>query len=389
MTLIPPEKRTMELSVVIPCLNEVETVGICVSKALKAIQDHQIQGEVIVADNGSTDGSIAVSEKLGARVVPVTEKGYGNALMGGIAEANGRYIIMGDADDSYDFLEIPHFTEELRKGYNLVMGCRRPAGGGTILPGAMPFLHCYLGNPLFSWMARIMFHSPIHDIYCGLRGFSADLYQRLNMTCTGMEFATEMVIKSSLLREKITEIPITLHPDGRKTRAPHLKTFRDGWRTLRFFLLFSPTWLFLIPGLFLIFLGLLGYGIIYPGNHLFGAHSLLFCTLSIFMGYQSLLFLFFSKGLLIGGNFLQGRSWVHSFFSIFTLEKGLLASAGMMGLGIALLLYSFLYWARLDFGPLNYEYTMRLVIPGFLFTALGYQSMMASFFISMLGIKKR
>ena len=202
---------------------------------------------------------------MGARVVNVESKGYGNALMGGIAAARGRFIIMGDADDSYDFLEIPRFIEKLREGFDLVQGCRLPSGGGKVLPGAMPLLHRWWGNPMFSSMTRRMFHAPIHDVYCGMRGFTKEFYERCNPRCTGMEFATEMIIKASLYGENIAEVPITLHPDGRKTHAPHLKTFRDGWRTLRFFLMYSPRWLFLMPGVLLVLFGLIGYGIAMPG----------------------------------------------------------------------------------------------------------------------------
>jgi glycosyltransferase involved in cell wall biosynthesis len=225
------------------------------------LRENKIAGEVIVADNGSTDGSQTIATRLGARVVPVGARGYGNALMGGIAAARGRFIIMGDADDSYDFLEIPAFVEQLRAGFDLVQGCRFPSGGGTIAPRAMPFLHRWCGNPLFSRLVRWWFKAPVHDVYCGLRGFTKAFYERLEQRCTGMEFATEMIIKASLYRTRITEIPITLQPDGRKSHPPHLKTFRDGWRTLRFFLMYSPRWLFLMPGFLLMVLGCLGYGI--------------------------------------------------------------------------------------------------------------------------------
>src|SRR5262245_32245392 len=224
-----------ELSVVIPCLNEADTIGTCVEKAQRALREAAIVGEVVVADNGSTDGSREIAARLGARVVAVAERGYGNALMGGIAAARGRFVLMGDADDSYDFLELPKFVARLREGHDLVQGCRLPAGGGTVRPGAMPFLHRYLGNPLFSMLARWWFAAPIHDVYCGMRGFRKAWYERLGQRCTGMEFATEMIVKSSLFGASIAEVPITLHPDGRRAHAPHLRTFRDGWRTLRFF----------------------------------------------------------------------------------------------------------------------------------------------------------
>ncbi|HTA74126.1 MAG TPA: glycosyltransferase family 2 protein, partial [Gemmatimonadaceae bacterium] len=224
----------IEVSVVMPCLNEAETVGQCVAKARAALSSYGVEGEVIVADNGSTDGSQAIATAAGARVVPVSERGYGNALMGGIAAAQGTYVVMGDADMSYDFDEVPRFLDRLRAGDELVQGCRLPSGGGTVVAGAMPPLHKWWGNPMFSWMARVWFRAPIHDVHCGLRGFTADLYRRLDLTCTGMEFASEMVIKASLARARISEVPITLHPDGRLGRKPHLRTFRDGWRHLSF-----------------------------------------------------------------------------------------------------------------------------------------------------------
>src|SRR5262250_443097 len=288
----PPRKASeLEVSVVIPCLNEADSLEACIAKAQRALGEHRISGEIIVADNGSTDGSQAIATRMGARLVHVEAKGYGNALMDGIAAARGRFVIMGDADDSYDFLQLPRFVNKLREGFNLVQGCRFPSGGGTVLPGAMPFLHRWWGNPMFSRMARGMFHTAIHDVYCGMRGFTRELYDRLDQRCTGMEFATEMIIKASLYGEKIAEVPITLHPDGRKAHKPHLKTFRDGWRTLRFFLLYSPRWLFLMPGLLLVLVGLIGYALALPGITLAGmtldAHSLLFASLAILCGCQS------------------------------------------------------------------------------------------------------
>jgi glycosyltransferase involved in cell wall biosynthesis len=244
-----------EVSIVMPCLNEADTLATCIHKALQALRGHNIPGEVIIADNGSSDGSQSIAINLGVGLIEVKARGYGSALIGGIAAARGQFIIMGDADDSYDFSEIPNFVKKLREGYELVQGCRLPAGGGSISAGAMPFSHRWLGNPMFSLLARWWFKSSLHDVYCGLRGFRKDFYDRLDQRCTGMEFATEMIVKASLYGAKIAEVPITLHPDGRKTHAPHLKTFRDGWRTLRFLLMCSPRWLFLIPGIILILVG--------------------------------------------------------------------------------------------------------------------------------------
>lgn len=228
--------HAIEVSVVMPCLNEADTLAACIAKARRALDGARISGEIVVADNGSTDGCSAIASELGARVVPVAVRGYGSALMGGIEAARGRFVIMGDADDSYDFGELPRFVEGLRAGTDLVQGCRLPGGGGRILPGAMPFLHRRWGNPMFSFLARRWFGAPVHDVYCGLRGFRKDLYHQLDLRCTGMEFATEMILKASLHGARIVETPITLHPDGRRAHRPHLRTFRDGWRTLRFFL---------------------------------------------------------------------------------------------------------------------------------------------------------
>jgi glycosyltransferase involved in cell wall biosynthesis len=270
-------------------------------KAQRALDENSIPEEIIVADNGSTDGSVDIAARMGARVVHVEAKGYGSALTGGIAAARGRFIIMGDADDSYDFGEIPKFVEKLKEGFELVQGCRLPSGGGKIMPGAMPVLHRWWGNPMFSLMVRRMYWARIHDVYCGLRGFTRELYHRLGLRCSGMEFATEMIIKSNLYGAKITEVSITLYPDGRKSRPPRLKTFRDGWRTLRFLLIYSPTWLFFYPGILLIVLGLIGYGLALPRVTIrdvtFDAHTLLFSSLAILLGYQSALFAISQKRL--------------------------------------------------------------------------------------------
>lgn len=390
-----PNDRTdpVELSVVIPCLNEAETLGTCIGKALRAMAEHGIDGEVVVADNGSTDDSQDIASKLGARVVCVAAKGYGNALMGGIAASRGRYVIMGDADDSYDFLEIPRFVERLREGYDLVQGCRLPSGGGRVMPGAMPALHRWWGNPMFSFLVRRWFKAPIHDVYCGLRGFSRELYDRLNLRCTGMEFATEMVIKSSLFRERIAELPITLYPDGRKTRAPHLKTFRDGWRTLRFFLMYSPRWLFLVPGVLLILLGLVGYALALPGVTLWGAtldaHTLLFASLFLMTGYQALQFALFAKTFAITEGLLPRDARLDAFFRLVNLERGLILGAGAMLGGGVLLAVAVRQWQLAGFGDLDYARTMRLVIPGVTLAALGFQTVLSGFFVSILGMSRR
>ena len=376
-----------------PCLNEAETLGTCIEKAHRALREHAIAGEVIVADNGSTDGSQAIAEKLGARVVPVRERGYGSALMGGIQEARGRFVIMGDADDSYDFLEIPRFVEKLREGHDLVQGCRLPSGGGRIMPGAMPGLHRYWGNPMFSAMAQRWFRAPIHDVYCGLRGFRREFFFELDQRCRGMEFATEMIVKSSLRSARIAQVPITLHPDGRKTRTPHLRTFRDGWRTLRFFLLFSPRYLFLAPGGLLLLLGLLGYGLALPAVTIRGAtldaHTLLFASLALICGYQSILFAVFTKVFAITQGLLPKDPRIRRLSTIVTLERGALGGAAAALLGVVLLLLAVARWAAQDFGPLDYASTMRLVVPGVTLTALGFQTVLSSFFLSILRMHRR
>lgn len=382
-----------ELSIVMPCLNEAETIGTCIQKAQQFLHQQKVLGEIVVADNGSTDGSQAIATLMGARVVHVETKGYGNALMGGITAARGRYIIMGDADDSYDFLDLGLFVEKLREGHDLVMGCRLPWGGGIIRPGAMPFLHRWWGNPMFTVMARRWFGAPINDVYCGLRGFSKALFQRLNLRCTGMEFATEMIIKSSLYREKIAEVPITLHPDGRTAHPPHLKTYRDGWRTLRFFLMYSPRWLFVIPGMILMLLGMLGYAVAMPGLTIHGvtfdAHTLLFASLAILCGYQAVLFAIFSTTFAVNEGLMPESPRLTQFFKAMYLERGLMLSGVGMLLGLGLLMAAVQEWRLAGFGQLDYAKTMRLVVPGATLTALSFQTILSSFFVSILGMRRR
>jgi glycosyltransferase involved in cell wall biosynthesis len=383
----------VEVSVVIPCLNEQDTLARCIEKVRKAFHEHNIAGEILVADNGSTDLSRTIAEREGAHVVKVKEPGYGSALMGGIAAATGRFVIIGDADDSYDFLELPKIVERLREGFSLVQGCRLPAGGGSIQPGAMPFLHRWIGNPVFSFLAQKWFHAPINDVYCGLRGFTRDMYERLDQRCTGMEFATEMIIKASLRGEKIAEVPITLYRDGRISHAPHLNTFRDGWRTFRYFLMCSPRWLFLIPGGAFIAFGLLGYLVAMPGLRIghatFDAHTLLFASLAILCGYQWILFALFAKTFAVTEGFLPPDRHLARFFEVVNLEKGLVIAALALLAGGCLLLAAVWQWWLNDFGHLDYARTMRLVVPGATLVALGFQTVFSSFFVSILGMRRK
>ena len=387
------EMKPISLTIVMPCLNEADTLAACIKKAQLGLERAGVAGEILIADNGSTDGSQEIGTKLGARVVHVPEKGYGNALKGGIAAASGKWIIMGDADDSYDFSEITGFVKKLGEGNDLVMGCRLLRGGGKVLPGAMPFSHRWFGNPMFTLMARHMFSSRIHDVYCGLRAFTKEHYERLDLRCVGMEFATEMLIKSSINGAKIAEVPITLHPDGRKAHAPHLKTFRDGWRTLRFFMIFSPRWLFLYPGILLVLLGLIGFALAMPnvplGGITFDAHTLLFSSLAILLGYQSILFAILAKTFAVNEGLLPEDEKFNRFFKVMYLERGLMLGAASFFAGIVLLACAVGQWWHVHFGHLDYAHTMRWVIPGFTLTALGFQTCLSSFFVSILGMKRR
>lgn len=383
----------IEVTIVMPCLNEADTLANCIRVAQKALDDNNLNGEIIISDNGSSDGSQDIAVKNGARLVNTAERGYGAALMGGIAAARGEFIIMGDADESYDFSETPVIVSKLRQGYELVQGCRLPSGGGEIMPGAMPLLHKYIGNPLFSLLAKWWFKVPINDIYCGLRGFTKTFYNRIDQRCTGMEFAVEMIIKASLSNSKIAEFTTTLHQDGRKSHAPHLKTFRDGWRTLRFFLLLTPKWVFLVPGMILVVSGLLGYLIALPGLTLFGitfgAHSLLFASLAIICGFQSIVFSIHAKTFAIMEGLLPEDRKLNRFYEIANLEKGIIIATITLFSGLYLLTLSFGEWQIVNFGPLDYAHTMKLVIPGATLTTLGLQILLSSFFISMLGIHRK
>jgi glycosyltransferase involved in cell wall biosynthesis len=382
----------MELSIVLPCLNESETLERCILKARSVLEDCGITGEIIVADNGSTDGSVSIAERAGARVVHVSERGYGRALMRGIEAARGRFIVMADADDSYDLLETPKFIAQLQQGYELVQGCRLPSGGGRIEPGAMPALHRW-GNPFLSTIAHHWFHAPVHDVYCGMRGFTRRFFDELDLRCTGMEFAVEMIVKASLRGSRITEVPITLHPDGRLTHAPHLRTFRDGWRTLRLFLLSSPYWLFFLPGACLVALGILGYSIALPGLSIrgvsFDAHTLLFASLALLLGYQATLFSLIARVFAVSERLLPEPPWLGKFKKPRRLERGLILGLVATLAGCLLLAVAVKQWWAVDFGNLDYAQTMRWVIPGATLTALGFETMLGSFLLSVITMKRR
>jgi len=385
------QEEPIELSVVMPCLNEEETLATCIGKAQRAIADANIAGEIIVADNGSTDRSIEIAEQLGARVVRVKAKGYGNALMGGIAASRGQFIVMGDADDSYDFGHIPRFVEQLRRGSDLVMGNRFRGG---IQKGAMPPLHQYFGNPALTRLGRLFFRNRnVGDFYCGLRGFRKQAYERMGLRTTGMEFATEMVVKATLLKMRVSEVPTTLSPDGR-SRPPHLRTWRDGWRTLRFFLLYSPRWLFLYPGLGLMLLGtLLGVWLLPASRTVagvtFDVHTLLYAAVFVLLGFQAIAFAVFTKLFAISEGLLPPDPTLDKAFRYITLEVGLVLGALLILLGLGVSIYAVGFWRSQHFGALDYAQTMRLVIPASLFLTLGVQTVFASFFLSVLGLRRR
>lgn len=381
----------LELSVVIPCLNEALTITGCVREAVDALAASGIAGEVVVADNGSTDGSQALAEKAGARVVPIALKGYGNALRGGIAAAHGKYILMGDADGSYDFSHLGRFVERLRAGADLVMGNRFLGG---IQPGAMPWKNKHLGNPVLSFMGRLFFNTPIGDFHCGLRAFSADAYRRMDLRTTGMELASEMVIKSVLLGLRVEEVPTILRKDGRD-RPPHLRPWRDGWRHLRFMLLFSPRWLFWYPGIFLMAVGLvLGAALLQGplplGRVTLDVHTLLFAAVAVLVGFQAASFAVLSKFFAIRAGLRNSQVGFDDWFRHLTLESGLITGGVLVIAGLALSSWAVLIWGGQNFGPLlQTSDTLRRVIPGALCIVLGSQMILSSFFLGVLRLDTR
>jgi glycosyltransferase involved in cell wall biosynthesis len=380
----------LEISVVLPCLNEAETVSVCVRKAIQTLRDQNIAGEVIVADNGSTDGSIELAEAAGARIVHVTDKGYGCALKGGIDAARGKYVLMADADDSYDFRHIPRFLQQLRGGAELVMGNRFQGG---IADGAMPFLHRYLGNPVLTAIGKLFFKSPCSDFHCGIRAFRKDSYERMSLRSSGMEFASEMVVKAALFRMKVAEVSTTLSPDGR-SRAPHLRTWRDGWRHLRFLLMYSPRWLFLYPGIILMTLGLAASIWLLPGTRRLGGvsfdvHTLLYALMAMLLGFQFVAFATFTKVFAITEGLLPEDPRLTIAFRYVTLEVGLVIGSLLTLTGIGGSIFALSSWGIQHFGRLDPAHMLRIVMPSVFALTLGVQIICCSFFLSILGLRRK
>ena len=381
-------RAELELTILMPCLNEAETLATCIGKAQSYLTRSGVAGEVVIADNGSTDGSQQIALKAGAKVVEVLEKGYGAALSGGIEAASGKYIIMGDADDSYDFANLDLFVEKLRQGYLLVMGNRFKGG---IMPGAMPWHHRYIGNPVLSFCGRLFFGSTIGDFHCGLRGYDRAAVRALTLRTTGMEFASEMVVKATLGGLKIAEVPTTLSPDGR-SRAPHLRSFRDGWRHLRFLLLFSPRWLFLYPGIALMLLGLVVDAVLLRGPvqllpHInFDVHTFLLAAMFIIVGLQSISFAIIGRRFASRYGFIPKSEKFDKVLEGLTLERVILFALILIVAGIACLIWGLEQWADRDFGPLNTSRTLRVMIIAVTALVVGLQLMMSGFMSSMINI---
>jgi glycosyltransferase involved in cell wall biosynthesis len=380
----------IELTVVMPCLNEAETLATCVDKALAALRENGIAGEVIVADNGSTDGSQSIAIEHGARMVPVPVRGYGAAINAGVMAARGTYVLMADADDSYNFAHIPRFLAELRNGADLVMGNRFAGGIG---PGAMPFLHRYLGNPVLSWMGRTLFSTPVGDFHCGIRAFSRSGYEQLQLRTTGMEYASEMVVKSSLLKQRMVEVPTTLQKDGR-SRPPHLKTWRDGWRHFRFLLMYSPRWLFLIPGLVMMVGGFALMAWLVPaerplGHVNLGVDTLAYAAAAVLLGFQLVFFGIAAKVFATTEGLLPEDESFNRWFRYVTLETGLIAGVFIVLIGLAIAISSVVSWSHTGYGSLPPVEMMRRTLPAMLCLMLGTQICFGSFFLSLLGLRRR
>jgi glycosyltransferase involved in cell wall biosynthesis len=380
----------LELSILMPCLNEAETIESCIRKASNFITANNIRGEVVIGDNGSTDGSQEIARRNGARVVDVPIRGYGAAIFYGSERCLGRYIVVGDSDDSYDFSALQSFLTKLREGYGLVMGNRFLGG---IRPGAMPWKNRYLGNPVLSAVGRLFFRCPAKDFHCGLRGYSRECFDRLDLRTTGMEFASEMVIKATLQGEKIAEVPTTLDPDGR-SHPPHLRPWRDGWRHLRFMLLFSPRWLFLYPGLALMAVGSIGFAWLWPGDVLLGGvhlsiDTMLYAAIAIVTGYQAVTFSLFTKIFAIAEGLLPEDARLNWLFRYITLETGLIAGTMLMLMSIIGTILAVARWKSAGFGPIDATATLRIVIPSATGLLLGAQTILNSLFLSVLGLRTR
>jgi len=377
-----------ELTILMPCLNEAETIETCVRKARAYIESRHLDAEVVVADNGSTDGSQALAERCGARVVAVQSRGYGAALRHGIESARGRFVIMGDADDSYDFSALDPFMTQLRAGYELVMGNRFRGG---IKPNAMPPLHKYLGNPVLTGIGRLLFRSPCGDFHCGLRGFSRDAIRSLALSSNGMEFASEMVVKATLRGLRITEVPTVLSPDGR-SRAPHLRSWRDGWRHLRFLLLFSPSWLFFYPGIVMLIVGIAAMLWLLPGQQpagkvVFDLNTLVFAGAAIVCGFQAIVFYMFAKTFAIRSGLLPEDPVVSRVRDMLRLEAGLVAGCAAFLVGLGLATYALGAWGSESFGPLDPQKSLRIAIPSATLLVIGVQIMFSSCLLSILQLE--
>ncbi|HTV06588.1 MAG TPA: glycosyltransferase family 2 protein [Acidobacteriaceae bacterium] len=385
----PASQPPLDLSIVMPCLNEQETVATCVRKALDALHAAGLSGEVIVADNGSTDNSVQLATDAGARIVHVAQKGYGSALRAGILAARGAWVLMADSDDSYNFAHLDRFLHQLRVGSDLVMGNRFRGG---IIPGAMPHLHRYLGNPVLTAVGRLFFRSPVQDFHCGIRAFRRDSFLRMDLRSTGMEFASEMVVKASLLGMRVSEVPTTLAPDGR-SRPPHLRSWRDGWRHLRFLLMYSPRWLFLYPGIALMAVGLAGSIWLLPGPRVidgigFDVHTLLYAFMAVLVGFQLLAFAVFTKVFAISEGLLPPDPRLNRIFRYVTLETGLAVGAVLTLAGLAGSIFAVSHWALTSFGALDPDHMLRLVMPSVFALTLGVQIIFSSFFLSILGLRR-
>lgn len=377
----------IELSIVMPCLNEAKTLGSCISKAKAFLESNRINGEIIIGDNGSTDGSPLIAEKLGVRVVLVKQRGYGSAIYHATLAAKGRYIIVGDSDDTYDFSDLMPFLDKLRQGFDLVMG-NRFAGG--ILPAAMPWKNRYIGTPVLTGIGRLFFRCPVKDFNCGLRGYSREAFRSMHLRTMGMEFASEMVIKATIFGMRIAEVPAILKPSGR-SRPSHLRPWRDGWRHLRFMLLYSPRWLFFYPGIFLILAGfLLGVWLLPGPRKVFGVsmdiHTLLFCAAAVLIGFQAVLFTALANVFLVNSGLLPRTRRFERLFRYVNLETGIFCGVFFFLAGLLGAVFSIAEWGRMHFGALNPAVTMRGVIPSMLVMVLGFQITLSSIFFSILGL---